>query len=130
MQKHSTLCEVPKCSRVLCVGGLEGDRTLGLCVANAALSQLSYKPFSFSLLYHSLQLQSIKKVQNLQFIHTFNIVFLVYKSSHIWYNECKSIHSVCRKSPYTNEWDSKGTVFLWQSPEAAPLVGCGAKPHK
>ena len=34
--------------------------------------------------------------------------------------------SFCRKSPYTNEWDSKGTVFLWQSPEAAPLVGCGA----
>ncbi len=26
------------------IGGLEGDRTLDLCVANAALSQLSYKP--------------------------------------------------------------------------------------
>ena len=25
-------------------GGPEGDRTLGLCVANAALSQLSYEP--------------------------------------------------------------------------------------
>ena len=25
-------------------GGPEGDRTLDLCVANAALSQLSYKP--------------------------------------------------------------------------------------
>ena len=25
-------------------GGLKGDRTLGLCVANAALSQLSYEP--------------------------------------------------------------------------------------
>ncbi len=30
--------------RRLAAGGLEGDRTLGLCVANAALSQLSYKP--------------------------------------------------------------------------------------
>ena len=27
-----------------CYGGPEGDRTLDLCVANAALSQLSYKP--------------------------------------------------------------------------------------
>ena len=27
-------------------GGPEGDRTLDLCVANAALSQLSYKPES------------------------------------------------------------------------------------
>lgn len=27
-----------------CFGGLEGDRTLDLCVANAALSQLSYIP--------------------------------------------------------------------------------------
>ena len=26
------------------IGGPEGDRTLDLCVANAALSQLSYKP--------------------------------------------------------------------------------------
>ena len=27
-------------------GGLEGDRTLDLCDANAALSQLSYEPIS------------------------------------------------------------------------------------
>ena len=26
------------------IGGLEGDRTLDLCDANAALSQLSYEP--------------------------------------------------------------------------------------
>ena len=34
--------------------------------------------------------------------------------------------SVCRKSPYTNEWDSKGTVFLWQSPETESLAGLGS----
>ena len=37
---------------------------------------------------------------------------------------------VCRKSPYTNEWDSKGTVFLWSGQGLTALVGCGAKPHK
>ncbi len=26
------------------IGGAEGDRTLDLCIANAALSQLSYRP--------------------------------------------------------------------------------------
>ena len=31
-------------TRKFYIGGLEGDRTLDLCVANAALSQLSYKP--------------------------------------------------------------------------------------
>ena len=32
-----------RCQRaVLC--GAEGDRTLNLCIANAALSQLSYRP--------------------------------------------------------------------------------------
>ena len=36
--------------RRLCAGGPEGDRTLGLCVANAALSQLSYEPIAFKLL--------------------------------------------------------------------------------
>ena len=25
-------------------------------------------------------------------------------------------------------WDSKGILSLWRSPEAEPLVGCGAKP--
>ena len=28
----------------LSIGGAEGDRTLDLCIANAALSQLSYRP--------------------------------------------------------------------------------------
>jgi hypothetical protein len=27
------------------IGGAEGDRTLDLCIANAALSQLSYRPY-------------------------------------------------------------------------------------
>lgn len=31
-------------TRKFYIGGLEGNRTLDLCVANAALSQLSYKP--------------------------------------------------------------------------------------
>ena len=26
------------------------------------------------------------------------------------------------------KWVSKGIISLWQSPEAEPLVGCGAKP--
>ena len=35
-------------TRKFYIGGLEGNRTLDLCVANAALSQLSYEPvFSF-----------------------------------------------------------------------------------
>ena len=36
-------------------GGLEGDRTLDLCVANAALSQLSYKPISLRKYYSSFR---------------------------------------------------------------------------
>ncbi len=32
--------------------GPEGIRTLGLCVANAALSQLSYEPVTFGILTH------------------------------------------------------------------------------
>jgi hypothetical protein len=31
---------------------------------------------------------------------------------------------LCRKK-ITYEWDSKGTVFLWRCPEAAPLAGLG-----
>ena len=34
----------PKIIRALEFGGAEGDRTLDLCIANAALSQLSYRP--------------------------------------------------------------------------------------
>lgn len=37
---HSAYCK----TRKFYIGGLEGNRTLDLCVANAALSQLSYKP--------------------------------------------------------------------------------------
>lgn len=35
-------------TRKFYIGGLEGNRTLDLCVANAALSQLSYTPKFFS----------------------------------------------------------------------------------
>ena len=35
-----------KCFVYLSYGGLEGDRTLDLRVANAALSQLSYEPIN------------------------------------------------------------------------------------
>lgn len=36
-------------TRKFYIGGLEGNRTLDLCVANAALSQLSYKPMEICL---------------------------------------------------------------------------------
>ena len=39
------------------VGGLEGDRTLDLRVANAALSQLSYEPISF----HAMRFPQVDK---------------------------------------------------------------------
>ncbi len=44
-----------------CVFGGDGeDRTLDLCVANAALSQLSYAPVCFTfVLYHLTVLKSI-----------------------------------------------------------------------
>ena len=35
---------VVKTTAISIFGGLEGDRTLDLCDANAALSQLSYEP--------------------------------------------------------------------------------------
>ena len=44
-QKESTATLIPIVSKLRCFfGGLEGDRTLDLCDANAALSQLSYEP--------------------------------------------------------------------------------------
>ena len=45
-KKRLRTTEPRYCLRRLAAGGLEGDRTLDLCVANAALSQLSYKPVS------------------------------------------------------------------------------------
>ena len=38
--------------QVLCSGGPGGDRTHDLCVANAALSQLSYKPINMQRRYY------------------------------------------------------------------------------
>jgi hypothetical protein len=41
---------------VFFLGGPEGDRTLDLCVANAALSQLSYRPsrsMTLLIIHHS-----------------------------------------------------------------------------
>lgn len=35
----------PEINRALVYGGPKGDRTLDLCIANAALSQLSYRPY-------------------------------------------------------------------------------------
>ena len=35
--------------RIVFFGGDEGDRTPDLCIANAALSQLSYTPNKFSV---------------------------------------------------------------------------------
>jgi hypothetical protein len=54
-----------------------------------------------------------------------NSFFAIYEKSLRYFSG-----SVCRKSPYTNEWDSKGTVFLWSGQGLTALVGCGAKPHK
>ena len=47
-----------------CFGGPGGDRTLDLCVANAALSQLSYKPVpTAKKLYHRLrELSSVLQI--------------------------------------------------------------------
>ena len=36
---------------------------------------------------------------------------------------------ILTKTVQVNERDSKGTVFLWQNPEAAPLAGFGAEPR-
>ena len=44
-------------------GGSEGDRTLDLCVANAALSQLSYEPASeWTSLHYALTGSGIRSV--------------------------------------------------------------------
>ena len=39
-----TIKKAPEIIRSLVSGGPKGDRTLDLCIANAALSQLSYRP--------------------------------------------------------------------------------------
>ena len=36
---------------------------------------------------------------------------------------------ILTKTVQVNERDSKGTVFLWQNPEAAPLAGFGEEPR-
>jgi len=44
-------------------GGAEGNRTLDLCIANAALSQLSYRPINHQiLLTYSIQRQLQSKI--------------------------------------------------------------------
>jgi hypothetical protein len=53
-------------------GGAEEDRTPDLCIANAALSQLSYGPSNISvdicfLYYH----MTLTKVKNFIFVHFF-----------------------------------------------------------
>jgi hypothetical protein len=40
-------------------GGAEGDRTLDLCIANAALSQLSYRPSISAVLHDGEEQTSI-----------------------------------------------------------------------
>lgn len=49
-------------TRKFYIGGLEGNRTLDLCVANAALSQLSYGPIFCSTA--NIITQSFKKIQS------------------------------------------------------------------
>lgn len=44
----------------LSFGGLEGDRTLDLCVANAALSQLSYEPVPMALPHYNRKKRFVK----------------------------------------------------------------------
>ncbi len=58
--------------RRLCAGGLEGDRTLGLCVANAALSQLSYEPVKTNII--TINIISRRTVQ----VHEGVLKFTVY----------------------------------------------------
>ena len=45
------------------VGGLEGDRTLDLCDANAALSQLSYEPKSALFVRKKLRILDFSNIQ-------------------------------------------------------------------
>ena len=48
-------------TRKFYIGGLEGNRTLDLCVANAALSQLSYKPLLFLCFIVALYLRKSRE---------------------------------------------------------------------
>ncbi len=48
-----------------CAGGPEGSRTLGLCDANAALSQLSYRPIAYlKLNYINISLKCQEKKEH------------------------------------------------------------------